>query len=100
MGRLSARRGRCRLPRNGDDSFKCPMCGARICWAVPGGSKGSTGYAHCSRSIVATHVWKLDEGPPDCCPWNGDAERDWDGSIDIWDDMSWVNDVVQDDGDV
>jgi len=45
-------------------------------------------------------VWKLDEGPPDCCPWNGDAERDWDGSIDIWDDMSWVNDVVQDDGDV
>jgi len=88
MGR---RTGRHRLPRIVDNEFKCPRCGARICWTVHGGQAGSKGYAYCSRSIHATQIWEKSKGPPNFCIWKGEAERLRNGNVDIWDDLQWLD---------
>ena len=94
MGRRSSS-GRYRLPRlnMGPDmcnEFRCPRCGAPILWTVHGGKAGSKGYAHCSRSMYATQIWKKDGPVPDFCIWQGEAERLPNGNVAIWDDMSWT----------
>jgi hypothetical protein len=92
-------KGRHKLPRRSFDAeesneFRCPRCGAPINWTVHGGKAGSKGYAHCSRSIHATQIWRKGSKVPDFCIWQGEAERLPDGNVTIWDDMSWTKHPV------
>jgi len=87
MGRKT--KGRYRLPRIEGNKFRCPRCGATINWSAPGGV-GSKGYAHCSRSLNATQVWKKDSAPPDFCTWNGEVLRLTNFKIEIWGDLEWT----------
>lgn len=66
-----------------DDATKrCPKCGARITWSCGYTGKG---YAHCSRSTLATRVFDLDTvHTMKICDWQGYCERRPDGKVEIY----------------
>ena len=46
---------------------KCPLCGRKLYWSCV----GSTGWAHCSKSIYAVREWK----DRTFCNWKGKVIR-------------------------
>ena len=59
---------------------KCPLCYSQIVWSMPNGSKGSTCYARCSKSLFASvNVKSISEIK--ICEWEGSGVRQADGGV-------------------
>ena len=63
------------------NSYPCPKCGSEIHWSC----NGKKGYAYCSKSSIATRMWKPGElHLLEICDWEGICERRLNGKVEIY----------------